>query len=53
MSSDIDTLITELTLQDDRIAELEYCLEQLKSQLSDTHSQDSVIITIINKYLKN
>jgi predicted nucleotidyltransferase len=52
MGSDIDILITEMTVQNERIAELEYTLEQLKSQLLDTYAEDSVIITIINNSLK-
>lgn len=51
MDSAIETLITEITLQNERIAELEHTLEQLKSQLLDTHEEDSVIITIINNAL--
>ncbi len=47
-----DTLVTELVLKGERIAELENCLEQLKSQLLDTHAKDSVIITLINETLK-
>ena len=52
MDAAIETLVTEITLQNERIAELEYTLEQLKSQLLDTHAKDSVIITIINNALK-
>lgn len=52
MGSDIDMLITEMTVQNERIAELEYTLVQLKSQLLDTYAEDSVIITIINNSLK-
>jgi hypothetical protein len=52
MGSDIDILITEMTVQNERIAELEYTLVQLKSQLLDTYAEDSVIITIINNSLK-
>ncbi len=48
----LDTLLTELVLQGERIAELEDCLEQLKSQLLDTHAKDSVLITFINETLK-
>jgi hypothetical protein len=47
----LDTLTTEIVLQNERIAELEYTLEQLRSQLLDTHSEDSIIITIINNAL--
>ena len=51
MDAAIETLITEITLQNERLAELEHTLEQLKSQLLDTHAEDSVIITIINNAL--
>lgn len=47
----IEYLSTEIESQNVRIAELEYTLEQLKSQLLDTHEEDSVIITIINNAL--
>lgn len=46
-----ETLIQELMLQNERIVELEYCLIQLKSQLLDTHKEDSIIIQIINNTL--
>jgi len=48
----LDFIVKEMTLKDEKIAQLEYCLEQLKSQLSDTFSKDSVIMTIINENLK-
>ena len=51
MDPAIETLITEITFQNERIAELEHTLEQLRSQLLDTHEKDSVIITIINNAL--
>jgi hypothetical protein len=51
MDPAIEILITEICLQNERIADLENTLEQLKSQLLDTHSEDSVIIKIINNGL--
>lgn len=51
MEKQLEILVTEITLQNERIAELEYVLEQLKSQLLDTHEEDSVIITVINNSL--
>jgi len=48
----IDFIVKEMTLKDERIAQLEYCMDQLKSQLSDTFKKDSVIMTIINENLK-
>ncbi len=51
MDAAIETLVTEITLQNERIAELEYTLEQLKSQLLDTHEKDSVIIKTIDNTL--
>ena len=45
-------LIMELTLQRERINELEHGLEQLKSQLLDTHAEDGILITAINNLLK-
>ena len=51
MEKQLEILVTEITIQNERIAELEYTLEQLKSQLLDTHAEDSVIITIINNGL--
>ena len=48
----IDFIVQEMTLKDERVAQLEYCLEQLKSQLSDTFRKESVIMTIINEKLK-
>jgi hypothetical protein len=51
MNESIDVLVTELTIQNERIAELEYTLKQLKSQLLDTHKEDSLIITIIDNAL--
>ena len=51
MEKKLEILVTEITLQNERIAELEYVLEQLKSQLLDTHAEDSVIITVINNAL--
>lgn len=48
----LNFITQELSLKDDRIVSLEYCLEQLKSQLLDTHKEDSVIITTINNGLK-
>ena len=53
MKDSIDVLITELTLKAERIVELEYTLQQLRSQLKDVHKEDSIIITIINNALKN
>tara|TARA_R110002124_G_scaffold257896_1_gene423616 strand:+ start:607 stop:789 length:183 start_codon:yes stop_codon:yes gene_type:complete len=60
MDPAIEILTTEICLQNERIADLENTLkthvttlEQLKSQLLDTHSENSVIITIINNQLKN
>ena len=52
MDPAIEILTTEICLQNERIADLENTLKQLKSQLLDTHSEDSVIITIINNQLK-
>lgn len=45
-------LIMELTLQRERINELQHGLEQLKSQLLDTHAEDGILITAINNLLK-
>ena len=36
----------------DRNKDLEYALTQLKSQLLDTHSEDSLIIQVITNALK-
>jgi len=47
----INMLVTEITCQNERIAELEYMLEQLKSQLLDVYKEDSLIITIIDNAL--
>jgi hypothetical protein len=52
MEKALEILITELTLQSDRIGELENTLRKLKSQLLDIYLEDSVIITIINESLK-
>lgn len=53
LSNSTDTLVTELCLQRDRIAELENGLEELKSQLIDSgYKEDSVLILSINE-LKN
>ena len=53
LSNSTDTLVTELYLQRDRIAELENGLEELKSQLIDSgYKEDSVLILSINE-LKN
>jgi len=53
LSISTDTLVTELYLQRDRIAELENGLEELKSQLIDSgYKEDSVLILSINE-LKN
>ena len=52
MDATIEILVTEITLQNERIAGLEYTLRMLKSQLLDTHAEDSVIITIIDNALK-
>ena len=48
----LEVLGLELQMKDERIASLEHTLEQLKSQLSNTHSEDSILITIINEGLK-
>lgn len=51
MEKQLEILVTEITLQNERIAGLEYTLRMLKSQLLDTHAEDSVIITIIDNGL--
>ena len=65
MENAIDMLMTELSVKDDHIAkkyeelqvsqcrviELEYTLRQLRSQLSDIHGDDSILIQIIDKKL--
>jgi hypothetical protein len=65
MEKALEILTTELCIKDeiiaekmndlvtakDRIIQLEYTLRMLKSQLLDTHKEDSVIITIINNSL--
>ena len=51
MGNEVDILVTEIVAQNERIAELENTLKQLKSQLLDTHAEDSVIITVINNVL--
>lgn len=51
MEKQLEILVTEISLQNERIAGLEYTLRMLKSQLLDTHAEDSVIITVINNAL--
>ena len=51
MNESIDMLITEITIQNEKIAELQYTLKQLRSQLLDVHKEDSLIITIIDNAL--
>ena len=65
MEKGLEILVTELCIKDEiieekindlvtakgRIIQLEYTLRMLKSQLLDTHKEDSVIITIINNSL--
>jgi|TARA_R110001592_G_scaffold86711_2_gene255911 hypothetical protein len=65
MENAIDMLMTELSVKDDHIAkkyeelqvsqcrviELEYTLRQLRSQLSDIHGDDSILIQIIDNKL--
>lgn len=46
-----EMLITEIQSQEERINDLEYVLEQLKSQLLDTHAEDSLLINIITQAL--
>ena len=54
MSSDLDTLVTEITLQNERIVSLENGLKQLRSQLIDVGaSKDSVLILSIDNLLNN
>ena len=53
MDATIEILVTEITLQNERIAGLEYTLRMLKSQLLDTQAEDSVhnlVNTIIQAY---
>ena len=65
MGNAIDMLMTELSIKDDHIAtkykelevsqlrviDLEYTLKQLRSQLSDIHGDDSILIQIIDNKL--
>ena len=46
-----EQLIMELQCANERNAQLVETLEQLKSQLLDTHAEDSILITIINTVL--
>ena len=65
MGNAIDMLMTEISVKDDiiakkfkelevsecRVIDLEYTLKQLRSQLSDIHGDDSILIQIIDKKL--
>jgi len=65
MENAIDMLMTELTIKDDHIAtkykelevsqlrviELKYTLKQLRSQLLDVYTKDSVLIVLIDNAL--
>jgi hypothetical protein len=47
-----EMLTTEIIMSNERINDLEYVLGQLKSQLLDTHAEDSLLINIITQALK-
>lgn len=54
MSAAIDILVTEITLQNERISELENGLIQLKSQLIDGGMPEcSILILSIDTLIKN
>jgi len=46
-----DTCLTIINDRNKRILELENLLSELRSQLLDTHSEDSILITIIDNTL--
>ena len=48
----VDNLESAYTKQTIRVNDLEYVLGQLKSQLLDTHKEDSLLISIITNALK-
>ena len=45
-------VLIEVSNLNRRIIDLENCLKQLRSQLLDTHKEDSVLIIKINEVLK-
>jgi len=49
--SKLEIIVQEMVLKDEKIAELEYTLSQLRSQLLDTYDKDSVLIKIIDDKL--
>ena len=65
MKNELEILVTELAVKEDvisenvksltlanaRIVDLEYTLKQLRSQLSDIHGDDSILIQIIDNKL--